>query len=116
MRVVIATEESLLFAAEGNEQDAPLGRLLPVGQVLGDLKEAGHAAGVVIGSVVDAMNAIERELAAHAKVVVMRTDDHNLIAQLGVRAAQERHDILRLGQLVPAGIQRMLAELEGLLV
>ncbi len=89
--VIPAAPEPLLLAAREQEQQGPGGPRLPLAERLGHLQEPGHAGGVVVGPVEDAVGPAR----PHADVVEMGGDRHILPPQAVVSSLEHRREVRR---------------------
>ncbi len=87
-------EQALFFTVPEGKQDRPLGSLGQFAEGLDHLQHRGHAAGIIVGSV---MNQSDRAVtvapAAVAHVVVMSTDDQHILFELRIAALEQPEDV-----------------------
>ena len=70
---------------------------VPAGELAGDFEKRRRTGSVVVGAVVHSARrvGVHGAEAAQAQVVVVRPDHHDLSAQRGRRAGQDRHHVAR---------------------
>ena len=93
--VVARTPQSLLLCGEREEKHGTGRPAITLAQASGDLDQARGSTRVVIGAVMDHSEriGIERALASKPEMIVVGSNDQDLVGEVRVRSGQQRRDV-----------------------